>query len=92
VYGSSGNFGGDDVCAYCGQDWSIARWTNAAFPPLQDQPGGDYPRFFGSAHPNGLNMAFCDGSVQTISYSIDPTIHAHLGNRHDGNAIDGSKL
>jgi hypothetical protein len=37
-------------------------------------------------------MAFCDGSVQIISYSINPTVHSYLGNRQDGNAIDAKSL
>jgi len=32
-------------------------------------------------------MAFCDGSVQSVSYTIDGTIHSCLGNRHDGRVI-----
>lgn len=36
-------------------------------------------------------MAFCDGSVKVMNYSIDPTIHSYLGSRNDGNAIDAKK-
>ena len=83
---------GDDGSAYCGHNWQIGRWTNVAYPPGQDRAGIIRAGSFGSAHAAGLNMAFCDGSVRTISYSIDPQVHADLGNRRDGHAIDASRL
>ena len=39
---------------------------------------------FGSAHPGGMNMAFCDGSVQLINYDIDRFAHRWNANRLDG--------
>ena len=42
------------------------------------------------AHANSCNMSFCDGSVRTIDYSIDPLTHRYLGNREDSVSI-GSK-
>lgn len=39
---------------------------------------------FGSAHIEGCNFAFADGSVRTIDYNIDGTVHARFGNREDG--------
>jgi hypothetical protein len=33
-------------------------------------------------------MAFCDGSVQIIAYSIDPKIHSYPSIRSDGQQID----
>jgi prepilin-type processing-associated H-X9-DG protein len=45
---------------------------------------------FGSAHSDGFNMAFCDGSVHIILYTIDPAVHAMLSNRMDGQTIDAS--
>jgi hypothetical protein len=61
-------------------------------PVLQDTPGAADNSIFGSAHLAGTNMARCDGSVQTISYTINPLIHNYLGNRHDGLMIDAKKL
>ena len=66
--------------------------SNAFYAPKQDTPGEENWLRFGSAHADSLNMAFCDGSVQSINYSIDPVIHRRLGNRKDGLPIDASKL
>jgi prepilin-type N-terminal cleavage/methylation domain-containing protein/prepilin-type processing-associated H-X9-DG protein len=47
---------------------------------------------FGSAHAGGMNAAFGDGSVHTISYDIDPVMFDRLGDRRDGEALDTSAL
>ena len=46
----------------------------------------------GCPHSGAFNMAFCDGSVHTISYGIARTLHDQLGNRSDGTAVDMSAL
>ncbi len=79
---------GDDQNPFCGDDRDVLRWTAA--PPRQDRPGLDLWNEFGSAHASGFNMALADGSVRTISYTIDPEIHRRLGNCRDGQVIDGS--
>ena len=38
---------------------------------------------FGSAHSNGFGMAFCDGSVTFLSYTIDLETNRRLGDRDD---------
>jgi prepilin-type N-terminal cleavage/methylation domain-containing protein len=68
---------------------------NASFPdfrtpgmPLPDTEGE--PRFagtldrFGSAHPGVFQASFCDGSVRTLTYDIDPGEWERLGSRNDG--------
>jgi len=42
---------------------------------------------FGGAHQAGTNFVMCDGSVQTIPYTIDARIHYSLCNRKDGKAV-----
>jgi prepilin-type N-terminal cleavage/methylation domain-containing protein len=61
------------------------------YPPHQDYDAADTveeseARFvgFGSPHPSGVAMAMGDGSVQTVSYDIDPAVHAGAGHRDDG--------
>ncbi|MCA9236375.1 MAG: DUF1559 domain-containing protein [Planctomycetales bacterium] len=83
--------GGDNHSVYQGFDYDIDRWT-AYDPndpniepdtPLQDRPGYTNFRRFGSAHAGGLNMVYCDGSVHTLSYDVDPAVHRAAGNRAD---------
>jgi hypothetical protein len=83
--------GPDDNDGYVGgfQD-DVVRW--GAFAPAPDWQGpfatfatlipGDYQ--FGSSHPGVVQFVFCDGSLQGIHYSIDPTVFAHASSRNDG--------
>jgi hypothetical protein len=32
-------------------------------------------------------MAFCDGSVRSMSFEIEELVHRRLSNRGDGNAV-----
>ena len=89
--------GGDDWNMYVGEQDDNTRQvayihgTTTYCPPLQDTPGVSNAACFGSAHTNGLHMAFCDGSVQMTNYSIDPEIHRRLGNRYDGLSISSNQ-
>ena len=47
---------------------------------------------FGSAHSGAFNTCFGDGSVHSLSYSIDRHVFDCLGDRRDGVSIDGSKF
>ena len=82
----------DDQGWDAGWDQDVIRWTNNldSYRPTPDTPGSGGGRFFGSAHASGFNMVFCDGSVQSISYNIDMTIHNYLGNRKDNQPVTSS--
>jgi prepilin-type processing-associated H-X9-DG protein len=88
---------GDNSNIYTGYENDSYRGTyynagtpSATYTPMQDTAAyRDFYRF-GSAHSAGCNFALCDGSVQFISYSIDPEIHRRLGNRDDGLPVVGS--
>ena len=89
---------GDDHGIYEGHGVDTYRWCsndpslNRVFPPEQERPGVMRWWSFGSPHSGGCNFALCDGSVRSISYSIEPEIHRLLGNRRDGQPIDASKF
>ena len=92
----TGMSAGDDNGMYCGHDWDICRYAyydpvNPAnsYQPMQDQAGLEFSSTFGSAHATGFHMAFCDGSVRMMNYTIDLRIHSLLANRKDGQTIDG---
>lgn len=91
---------GDNQSAYSGYEWDMHRvaWYRPDLPdkaedyqPRPDSiglPDNPYLYAFGSAHPGSMSMAMCDGSVQSISYEIDPDTHRYLANRLDGETGD----
>ena len=85
-------FNGLDISSnenmYVGDDRDSLRNSNSSSPPMPDTPGLTNLYSFGSAHMSGWNIALCDGSVHTMSYSIDIDVHTYLGCRNDGNVID----
>jgi hypothetical protein len=89
---------GDNQSVYTGYEWDNQRvaWnpdssaSKEAFQPSSDAPGNGssgIERRFGSAHPSSFQMVFCDGSVHSIAYDIDPATHRALANRFDGEAV-----
>ena len=81
---------GDNESMYVGMDNDISRTTDqydvqtggAAVNPQHDRPGYTNTSIFGAAHPEGINMLYCDGSVHFISYGIDPTVFTPMGRRY----------
>lgn len=82
----------DNTSEFQGHDWDVIRWTGAANLPMQDRRGVSAPGNFGSAHAAGFQGVFCDGSVRTMSYSVDAVVWTRAGNREDNQPIDLSKL
>jgi hypothetical protein len=63
-----------------------------ALPPTRDQPGVRNDFQFGSVHVSGWHMAYVDGSVRPLPYSLEPSVHRSLGVRNDGNAVTNASL
>jgi prepilin-type N-terminal cleavage/methylation domain-containing protein/prepilin-type processing-associated H-X9-DG protein len=70
----------DNECLYAGFDNDNCRDTHDS--PKRDLRGYSDPYRYGSAHPSGLNMVYCDGSVRYINYSVELAVHRRAGNRH----------
>jgi hypothetical protein len=95
---------GDNQSMYTGFEWDNERvaWNpDSSTPASVSQPthdgpdldaSGTEPRRFGSAHPSTLQMVFCDGSVHSIAYDIDPATHRALANRFDGEVVNATGL
>lgn len=71
---------GDDCAAWTGVGDSVT--YSGSHPPSQDFGGSE--RQFGSAHPSGFHMAFCDGSVRVVTYDVDLYVHVAGMHRADG--------
>ena len=93
-YYFSGQDGGDNETPYNGYNVDLYRTTyverEIPSTPMQDRRGCNWHSF--GSHANGFGMSFCDGSVQWISYSIDPETHRRLGTRAEGLRVDGKKF
>jgi prepilin-type processing-associated H-X9-DG protein len=72
---------GDNEGMYVGFDNDGYRVT--VKPPQRDRAGYDHPELFGSAHPAGVHMLYCDGAVRLVSYDVDPTVFFDAGRRKD---------
>ena len=88
----TGRDAGDDQAALMGMNKDIVRWGSqgptglAGSPamPRQDARGVDNRYAFGSAHAAGFGAVFCDGSVRSIGYDVDPTAFRNVTDRRDG--------
>lgn len=74
----TGDDGGDNESMHVGFDNDVNRCSFN--PPKQDDVVAD-TKIWGSCHPGGFNMMFCDGSVRIVQYNIDPKIHKQQGER-----------
>jgi prepilin-type processing-associated H-X9-DG protein len=86
---------GYDQSLFSGVDLDINRWTYE--PPTPDATDLHHVRFrgatrFGSSHPAAVNYVFCDGSVRSASFDIDPEVHRRLGTRAEMAFADPSAL
>jgi prepilin-type N-terminal cleavage/methylation domain-containing protein len=82
----------DDIGYTSGWNPDTIRSTNTA--PAPDYRGGlsssdTGQNLFGSSHPGVINAVLTDGSVRTIRYSVSPRVFGFLGNKSDGQVIDG---
>jgi len=81
----------DFESAYTGNNDDTLR--SPCFVPLQDQPGvGTHYAGWGSAHPGVWQVAMCDGSVQTLTFEIEPLVHEQNGSRAGGACADAPTL
>ena len=70
-------------------EWSTGvRIGNEKVLPFRDDFEQNTPRSFGSAHSNGFQTVFGDGSVRLIPYDIYGEVHRRLCNRSDELPVD----
>jgi len=70
-----------------GADWQPRKDENHfSSPGVADSAWGIEQ--FGSAHPSGCFFVMCDGSVQSVAYTLDPVVHWKLANRKDGSQVN----
>jgi prepilin-type N-terminal cleavage/methylation domain-containing protein len=79
----------DDTGYASGFDADVIRKTTLTPAPDYRAPTGDGEWRFGSSHHGGFNALLADGSVRKLSFSIDATVFRLLGERKDGQPLNG---
>jgi prepilin-type N-terminal cleavage/methylation domain-containing protein len=82
----------DDNEGYsAGWDEDTMRRTERA-PSPDHREFGDGDERFGSPHPGTFGVVLADGSVHSVSYSVDKDVFRNLGDPADGNSINVNDL
>jgi prepilin-type N-terminal cleavage/methylation domain-containing protein len=91
IHVDSGQNINDNQGAYTGFNWDNCRVIKASAPPSPDTPNtvgnsvnSSWASRFGSAHRGLWQVAYCDGAVSSISYTISIDVAQKLANRRDG--------
>lgn len=97
LYGDGGteftvNSCADNNSPYQGYDWDVIRWSIAknwtTYAPEPDTIHSDPCTVrFGGPHSGIFQGAYCDGSVRTISYDIEPSQMEFIVSRLDGGQV-----
>lgn len=74
----------DDQNILLGHDRDVNGYAHRQLLPFRDLPNNQKNWNFGSAHTSVWNAVFCDGSVRSLPFSINPLTHEAFGGRDDG--------
>jgi prepilin-type N-terminal cleavage/methylation domain-containing protein len=88
---SDANIASDNNAFFQGYDMDVVRWMNTCnatsernYSPQSDSEESDEnTRKFGSAHSAVFNTVLCDGSVQSLSFDVDPETFELMCRRND---------
>ncbi|MEX2316134.1 MAG: DUF1559 domain-containing protein [Pirellulales bacterium] len=86
-YYESGDPRNENQGAYNGFNYDNQRVVNADNRPFPDTYGQTVLSAFGSAHKGLWQTAFCDGSVTSLSFTIDLKVAMQLADRRDGQYV-----
>jgi prepilin-type processing-associated H-X9-DG protein len=87
----------DDNESYCTSGWNgdYEVYRSGSDVPAHDvnKPCDLTPTHaFGASHASGCNVAFCDGSVRFIKYSVSATLWTRACIRNDNQVLNTSEL
>ena len=85
---------GDDNAMWQGADPDNLRYVGLHADRWPQRDNDDASGYvvsvaFGSAHVSGVQAAFCDGSVKTVGFTVDPKVWVAIGTRAMGEVTPG---